>query len=196
MNSKETLRPFNFNKCLKIGVLVGISVSLIGCSSVSSVFGSKKSPPDEFAVVTKAPLVMPPDYALRPPRPGEARPQDVEPGVRARQSVFGIREAPKVSTGEVSEGEVALLAAAGAEATDPNIRRIVDSETFALADKDQGFADRILFWERERIPSDAVVDPAAEAERIRRNESEGRPTNEGQTPTIETDNEGFFDWLF
>jgi len=31
---------------------------------------------DEFAVVTKAPLIMPPDYNLRPPRPGAARPQE------------------------------------------------------------------------------------------------------------------------
>ena len=33
-----------------------------------------KRSPDEFAVVRRAPLILPPDYGLRPPRPGETGP--------------------------------------------------------------------------------------------------------------------------
>ena len=44
--------------------------------------------PDEFAVARNAPLVVPPDFALTPPRPGEA---DVGGDARAQalQALFG-----------------------------------------------------------------------------------------------------------
>jgi hypothetical protein len=45
---------------------------LVGCDSIREAAGITKEPPDEFAVVTKAPLVIPPDYNLRPPKPGAA----------------------------------------------------------------------------------------------------------------------------
>ena len=36
----------------------------------ASAAGLTKKSPDEFAVTTKAPLVIPPDFNLRPPMPG------------------------------------------------------------------------------------------------------------------------------
>ena len=54
-----------------------------------------KVTPDEFRVVTKAPLVVPPDYALRPPAPGEPRPQELQPESAARTALLGQREAER-----------------------------------------------------------------------------------------------------
>lgn len=45
------------------------AVGLAGCTSTRSALGMTKVTPDEFRVVSKAPLVVPPDYALRPPAP-------------------------------------------------------------------------------------------------------------------------------
>ena len=45
------------------------------CSSGSS--GART--PDEFRVVTKAPLIVPPEYALRPPQAGGSLPAEVDP---------------------------------------------------------------------------------------------------------------------
>ncbi|MGZ8312127.1 MAG: DUF3035 domain-containing protein [Allosphingosinicella sp.] len=44
--------------------------------------------PDEFAVGRNAPLIIPPDFAMTPPRPGEA---DVgaDPRAQALQALFG-----------------------------------------------------------------------------------------------------------
>jgi len=49
--------------------------------------------PDEFRVVTKAPLVVPPDFSLRPPAPGKPRPQELQPESAARTALlvmFGV----------------------------------------------------------------------------------------------------------
>ena len=47
-------------------------LALSGCSDAKEQLGLTRSAPDEFAVVKRAPLAMPPDYTLRPPRPGAA----------------------------------------------------------------------------------------------------------------------------
>src|SRR5665213_1041626 len=57
---------------------LAIVVCLSACSSdLSRTFGFTRDAPDEFEVTTRAPLSMPPDYTLRPPRPGATRPQEM-----------------------------------------------------------------------------------------------------------------------
>ena len=46
------------------------AIALSGCGSLREMAGLQKKSPDEFAVSTKAPLVIPPDFNLRPPMPG------------------------------------------------------------------------------------------------------------------------------
>lgn len=45
--------------------------------------------PDEFAVGRNAPLIVPPDFALTPPRPGEADASGTDPRGQALQAIFG-----------------------------------------------------------------------------------------------------------
>ncbi|MBK5955442.1 hypothetical protein CCR92_15760, partial [Rhodospirillum rubrum] len=47
-------------------------LALSGCSNAKKSLGLDRQPPDEFKVVTRAPLAMPPDFNLRPPQPGIA----------------------------------------------------------------------------------------------------------------------------
>jgi hypothetical protein len=145
------------------------SLSLAGCGSAQRALGMSKVTPDEFRVVTKAPLVVPPDYALRPPAPGEPRPQELQPESAARLALLGQREAQARS-----DGEKLLVGKAGAEKADPLIRYVVDDEFGDLAHKEKSFADRVMFW-RDGAPAQpgaidnnaAPVDPAAEAERVK-----------------------------
>ena len=53
-------------------------VALTGCSGdeLTRNFGLTRDAPDEFTVTTRAPLSMPPNYQLRPPRPGASRPRN------------------------------------------------------------------------------------------------------------------------
>ncbi|MBM3507404.1 MAG: DUF3035 domain-containing protein, partial [Alphaproteobacteria bacterium] len=57
------------NRALAAGILAA-SVMLGGCSNVRESLGLVRQSPDEFTVVTKSPLVLPPDFGLRPPIPG------------------------------------------------------------------------------------------------------------------------------
>lgn len=70
--------------------LVGACLLLLalpGCSNVRSMLGMDQAGPDEFAVESRAPLLIPPDFNLRPPQPGAARPNEVTAAERARQVI-------------------------------------------------------------------------------------------------------------
>jgi hypothetical protein len=159
------------NRVIVASALVA-AVGLAGCTSTRKALGMSKVTPDEFRIVTKAPLVIPPDYALRPPAPGEPRPQELQPESAARTALLGQREA------EVrSDGEKMLVTRAGADKADPLIRYVVDDEFGDVAHKEKSFADRVMFWRgNDKAPAapaaaavdntPAPVDAASEEERI------------------------------
>lgn len=132
--------------------LAFIVVYAAGCAGVGKALGGGKNPPDEFAIATKAPLVVPPDYALRPPKPGESRPQELSPSERARQVLLG-----DVSASPPTAGEQALLQKAGATVADPNIRDILGAENGGRAEKDRSLANQLMFWKF----ADGKVDDSA-----------------------------------
>ena len=134
------------NRVILAGALVA-AVGLAGCSSTRQALGMTKVTPDEFRVVTKAPLVVPPDYSLRPPAPGEPQPQELRPESAARAALVGEREGLNRS-----QGEQALVAKAGLAGADPLIRYVVDDEFGDIAHKDKGFADRVMFWRGDEAP--------------------------------------------
>lgn len=159
------------NRVIAAAALVA-AAGLAGCQSTRTALGMTKVTPDEFRVVTKAPLVLPPDYALRPPAPGEPRPQELQPESAARTALLGQREA------EVrSDGEKLLVAKAGADKADPLIRYVVDDEFGDVAHKEKSFADKVMFWRGDKkaaqtpaasagADTSAPIDAAAEEDRI------------------------------
>lgn len=190
----------------RIGVRVaGISIAaavLAGCggSGLAESLGYTKNAPDEFAIVTKAPLVIPPDFALRPPQPGAPRPTQLAPQRVAEQAIYGNTAgvvATPFTTGNVrSQGESQLLANAGALDADPNIRAVVNAETRALAAKSETFMDDVIFWQQQPSPDEHVVDASEEMQRLRENEAAGRPVTEGETPAIEPRRKGLLEGIF
>jgi hypothetical protein len=157
-----------------IALVAAAAAATSGCASVRQAVGAEKIVPDEFRVVTRAPLVVPPDYALRPPRPGDPRPQELRPDGEARAALFG-----QDVGAEASEAERLLVARAGADAVDPTIRDQVDFEGANIVHRDQGFADRVLSFGRADAPADVAVDPAEEARRLAEAESVRRVTGGG-----------------
>jgi Protein of unknown function (DUF3035) len=63
-------------------------LTLAGCGSTKGGVFSR-SRPNEFEVTRNAPLVVPPDYSLTPPRPGAPRPQESSASTEALQAMFG-----------------------------------------------------------------------------------------------------------
>jgi len=105
-------------------VLAAGLMLLSGCMGKSL----DRARPDEFAVARQAPLVIPPDYALVPPQPGAARPQDAQGQAQTLDALFGGR-APR------SAGETATLGEAGVDAADPGIRSSVGAPATNVVDK-------------------------------------------------------------
>lgn len=175
--------------------MVGLLLALTACEGAREAIGITKQSPDEFAVVTRAPLSLPPDYGLRPPQPGERRPQEQEVKDSARDTVFrGGRPAPQsAASSNVSRGEAALLANAGATRADPGIRRKIDRESSILTEE-EGFVDRLLFWQ-EKPPPGSVVDAEREARRLRENAALGDAPTKGRTPKIERKPKGWLEGI-
>jgi hypothetical protein len=182
-------------------LVVALPLATGGCSGVKETLGLTKQSPDEFKVVSRAPLSMPPDYNLRPPTPGSPRPQEGTPRDQAQQAVLGIPAdaIPPIGEGEaetaLSSGESALLQSAGATGVDPNIRQLVDTETAEDAADSRTLADTLVFW-REPEPYGTVVDPAAEQKRLQENAATGQPITEGETPTVVRKKRGMLEGVF
>ena len=170
---------------LGLGALA-LAATLSACEGgIGDALGLGKNAPDEFAVVRSAPLTLPPDFTLRPPRPGEARPNEESVREQAKVALFNEAGALAIddSTAAATQGEAAFIERAGAADVDPNIRHIVDREFSGYASEDESFIDSLLFWQEEQLPGE-VVDAAAEAERLRENAEAGKSVTAGETPTI------------
>lgn len=185
----------------RAGLLALLALSLTACGgdSIRDTLGYGKSAPDEFTIVTKAPLVMPPDFSLRPPQPGAPRPQEanMQPSVGAQRALTGDVEASGTGEQGVTDGERVLLANTGADAADPRIRQVVNTETRSLIEQDKTFVDDVIFWRKPGVaPDERLVDSRAEAQRIQQNEAEGKDITEGETPTVTPKKEGWFSGIF
>jgi hypothetical protein len=160
-----------------------------GCQDGGIFSGGKRSP-DEFAVYSRAPLSLPPDYALRPPAPGTTPSQNVMPRDEAKGALIGSDlNSPSSgrSSGDVSSyspGTRNLLEQTGALEADPGIRDLVNRETTILAQEDQSFTERLMFWTTP-VEYGTVVDSVGEAKRIHETQALGQPITAGETPTIE-----------
>lgn len=122
---------------MKTALLVATFVAgtlVAGCTSL----GGTNSP-DEFRVVKKAPLVIPPDYSLRPPEPGSGVPFEVDPSRAGTASAFGTDIGQNASA-----SERALVASADANAVSPVIREQVDWEEARVVRKSVGISDRVI----------------------------------------------------
>ncbi len=62
------------------------------------VMSGRSSSLDAFAVSKRAPLTIPPDFALIPPRPGAPRPQEADSSQQALSAMFANTQAPKSQT--------------------------------------------------------------------------------------------------
>lgn len=158
-----------------------IALALAACSrgSVSDALGLGKRAPDEFAVARQQPLVIPPEFQLRPPGPGETRSAG-SPGDRVRASLTGqtpqaaapVADAPG---GASSDGTSALLARTNRAAADPEIRRAVAQEAEGRDQVEETLVDRLLEWE---------PDTSADAERQSANQIDGRPAASAEAPIV------------
>ena len=167
---------------------------LTGCSdSLTRTFGLTRDAPDEFSVTTRAPLSLPPEYSLRPPRPGAPRPQEQSDREQAELALAPQAALANNSAPSVTPGQEALLQAAG-PAAPANIRRTIDQDQ-QLDRPQQSFADKMLFWQAAPLPG-TQVDASKETQRLRENAALGTDPTVGTTPIIQQQKKGFLQGIF
>ena len=188
----------------RIAIILGLAATtaLAGCSDFRKAVGTEKSSPDEFAVVARAPLSLPPNYGLRPPAPGAPRPQEraVKEGAKAlvlnsgstgaSSSVpaFTFSNTPSASAAapvtSTTQAEVSFRERLGTDTAEPNIRELVNAETRDFVYEDEFLIDRLIFWKDGPNPG-VVLDADAERRRLQENAALGRSPTSGATPSIQ-----------
>lgn len=160
---------------------MGLAVLLLaGCgTTIQEQLGLRKTAPDEFQVLRREPLTMPPSLAdLPPPQPGAPPTSSSNPSEEARRVLLGsaavdgagdaadgATEPAKVG---MTPGQQALLAGMGTAPVDPDIRRtLAQEERDSTSISTQTFLF-IAAWQKPK-PEDqpgVVLDPVAEAKRL------------------------------
>lgn len=105
-----------------------VAISLVSLASLTACGSTglfDRERPDEFAVSRQPPLVIPPDFTLVPPQPGQPRPQTDGLQQQTLEALFGGPQARSVT-------ESAVVSQAGD--ADAGIRSSVgDPDTYTVA---------------------------------------------------------------
>ncbi|MEC7381213.1 MAG: DUF3035 domain-containing protein [Pseudomonadota bacterium] len=125
-----------------------LPIFLIGCGSeLAKVLGTDKLPPDEFTILTKPDLIIPPDYNLRPPAEGEIRPNPQQPSRELQAILFSNSSNSK----DFSQSEINLMTGADVAESIPNIKEVLDSEMRDVEDVNANLKTQII-----NSPSDKI----------------------------------------
>ena len=164
---KSTLR------ILKLATLLGVAgITLSACSDFRRAIGTEKSSPDEFAVVVRAPLSLPPDFTLRPTGPDDETAAAAPLATEVAESLFGQER-------QTLTGYDELFSISSIE---PDIRTLVDEETAGIR-FERRLPIQILFGGLADVGP--VINQIEEDARVRRNRAENLPLNQGSTPAID-----------
>ena len=123
---------------------------LSGCSgNWKQAIGIEPTSPDEFAVESRAPLTIPPDFDLRPPAPGAARPQ----GISSASKAQGVVD--NAGPGAPGQQAAGALHYPGTNLADPNAQ-IADQSLAAKLLKTNDTNDSAVVEKRETIALQSV----------------------------------------
>lgn len=138
------MRRRNAVRAAKLAAILCAGLALTSCQYLRNALGVSKSPPNEFAVTTQPPLVLPPDLNLRPPQAGATARYALAASDQAKKVVFSDKPTAREAKAEsYSDSEMFLLVQAIALNVDPGIRRTVLAEA-KLYDKAPRFRDKGL----------------------------------------------------
>ena len=134
---------------LILGSALVALVALSGCgtSNKGGVMAGRTSL-DEFAVQKRAPLTIPPDFVLLPPKPGAPRPQEADSSQQALSAMFSGTQPAKSQTEKDIIGLTKTL-------PEPGIRSSVSGSQAVMVDK--GPTTRTLLAAAATTSADASV---------------------------------------
>jgi hypothetical protein len=185
-------------------LFTAVSILLLtACSGndVKDTLGLTRESPDEYRVVTRPPLSVPPEFNLRPPAaPGEMpasqatdkQAQSLITGKPIEDSNTFKLQAPDAKTAIAKPSDVPaakttpeanFLQKAGAPEADPNVRAAIEKDKARAAvpaEEESNWWDPTSLWSSTK--KEPMVDAKEEADRLKKNKEEGKPVTEGDTP--------------
>jgi hypothetical protein len=196
-----------------IAISACMLLTACGNADMKESLGLNRKAPDEFRVVSRPPLNVPPEFNLHPPTQGEEYSSGVpaqdqahskllntgaalptaKPTPFSNQTLGNVSTAvPAVSTSELpTTADSQFLSNVGASKADPHIRNeIREDAEIGVAPKN----DNYLLGNKK--DTDPVVDAAKEKERIKEDTSQNKPLTTGDTPVIVPKNKGILGDIF
>lgn len=162
-----------------IAGLTGLAVLTTGCSSFDTAVGRTKKAPDEFQVVVRPPLTLPPNFSLRPSDEDNAQDDNLASNSLGTDAVsISDQLLTESRTGDGSIFDNVL----GTGERMAGIRDIIDAETLGIQ-IDRRLPTDLLFGGQPNVGPN--LNATLEAIRIRRALEEGTPINEGGTPATD-----------
>jgi hypothetical protein len=196
-------------------LLLALPLLLTACSGgdVRETLGLNKTAPDEFVVYSRPPLSVPPEFDLKPPRPGEEGPAAETTEAQARELLLGTKAKPAalndadanptvetavvpvLSADAPTGAQSSFLSKAGVDKADPEIRKTLQADVVAEPKKKKK-AESLLEKVTGDEKAEPVVDAKKETERLRTNKKEGKPVTEGETPVEDPKKKSLIDRIF
>lgn len=199
--------------CVAVCTLLGACEG----GDVRDTLGLDKEAPDEFKVVSRPPLSVPPEFDLRPPEPGAPPRASATSATQARKLILqdeddgnyhstldldGYEPASETAVDPViaeeapSPAQSSFLTHLGVDHADPEIRSklVHDSKKAPPVSQEEALTplEKLL----GATPSDPVVDAKAEAKRIRKNKDAGKPVSEGEVKVLDHKKGNILDRVF
>jgi len=125
---------------IRTRILAGVALAMLaGCADRAPMLmhaAQTQRGPDEFSILPTQPLQAPPDYnALPAPTPGARNLVDPDPYGEAYAALGGSRGAPAAG---VPAADAALVAHAGRNGTQPDIREQLAAEDLQFRQRNRG----------------------------------------------------------
>ena len=161
--------------------VICIVFTVLGCARSKEALNINSSSPDEFAVIRKKPLVIPPKFNLRPPASSEKELDKKKSINEARNVLVGSASSnqKKANRDDTSKGELVFLAKSGTNSSNSNIRKILQEENSKLASYSNSFVQRLVSSMSGEDKKN-LVDPQKEQKRFQEKRSTGEATIKGQ----------------
>ena len=122
------------NRIPLVVLMVSVTVLTACTQQARRSIGLERTPPDEFLVDRLMPLVIPPEFGLRPPVPVGTSAAMNSPELQGRAAITknsestGAAVAKKETNATKSPSDIALLKAAGALNSNETIRMEIDRD--------------------------------------------------------------------
>lgn len=198
-----------------------LALTACGGSSIKDTLGLSRKAPDEFRVVARPPLSVPPQFNLRPPSSDAESPTVVPADKQAQSIVTGNaietaensvdtavtavesasledatpeKKKKGKSAEKKSSSESQFMKNIGADKADPKVRDELIKQRIAAQEKrDEGsWWNKITTTEKK----ETLVDAKEESKRIQTNKTENKPVTEGETPEVKDKDHGIIGTIF